>query len=86
MTFFSCRNLGWKTDKKSKAILSQSSVVTLLTRKAMEVSSQKEQQQQLQQSDPEALSQSSKEESTLRVILSALWNLSAHCTKNKVRI
>jgi len=25
-----------------------------------------------------------KEESTLKVILSALWNLSAHCRKNKV--
>ena len=26
----------------------------------------------------------SKEEPTLKVILSALWNLSAHCRKNKV--
>ena len=27
-----------------------------------------------------------KEESTLKVVLSALWNLSAHCGKNKVKI
>ena len=27
----------------------------------------------------------SKEEPTLKVILSALWNLSSHCRKNKVR-
>ena len=28
----------------------------------------------------------SKEEPTLKVVLSALWNLSAHCRKNKVKI
>ena len=27
-----------------------------------------------------------KEESTLKVVLSALWNLSAHCGKNKVKM
>ncbi len=36
------------------------------------------------QQQPSSGSGSGKEESALKVILSALWNLSAHCRKNKV--
>lgn len=64
------RNLAWKPCGKSKAVLSESNVVAVLVRAAMEVGFRAAAEAQ--------------EETTLRVILSALWNLSAHCGKNKV--
>ncbi len=63
------RNLAWKADKSSKTTLSESNVVAVLMQAAMMTSHGSE----------------VKEEPTLKVILSALWNLSAHCRKNKVR-
>ena len=62
----------WKADKTSKAVLSESEVVTVLMAAAMTVA---------ERSGAEL---GMKEEPTLKVILSALWNLSAHCRKNKV--
>ena len=64
------RNLAWKADKGSKQILADSDVVGVLMRAAMDVLSRA--------SDIKDV------EPTLKVILSALWNLSAHCRKNKV--
>lgn len=64
------RNLAWKADKSSKQTLSESNVVSVLMGAAMMTSTS-------------GLDQA-KEEPTLKVILSALWNLSAHCRKNKV--
>lgn len=63
------RNLAWKADKSSKQTLSESNVVSVLMQAAIT-------------SHP--IEPESKEEPTLKVILSALWNLSAHCKKNKV--
>ena len=68
------RNLAWKADKKSKEVLSNSNVVTVLMMAAMEVSMRMAESEEA----------SAKEEPTLKVVLSALWNLSAHCGKNKV--
>ena len=65
------RNLAWKADKSSKQTLSESNVVAVLMQAAIT-------------SHP--IEPESKEEPTLKVILSALWNLSAHCKKNKVKI
>lgn len=64
------RNLAWKADKASKAILSDSNVISVLMRAAMDVA--------------QRFGEDPKEEATLKVVLSALWNLSAHCGKNKV--
>ena len=64
------RNLAWKADKSSKQTLSESNVVSVLMQAAIT-------------SHP--IEPESKEEPTLKVILSALWNLSAHCKKNKVK-
>ena len=66
------RNLAWKADKSSKTVLSESGVVTVLMALAMEATKRIN-------GDPE-------EEAALKVILSALWNLSAHCGKNKVSL
>ena len=68
------RNLAWKADKTSKQTLSESNVVAVLMQAAMG-------------SSPNMFgvaTADSKEEPTLKVILSALWNLSSHCRKNKV--
>lgn len=67
------RNLAWKADKKSKDVLSNSNVVRVLMMTAMDVSMRMAVSEEA----------SAKEESTLKVVLSALWNLSAHCGKNK---
>ena len=71
------RNLAWKADKTSKAVLSESEVVTVLMAAAMTVASRS--------ATVTSGAELGKEEPTLKVILSALWNLSAHCRKNKVR-
>lgn len=55
------RNLSWRADKNSKAVLNETGTVTALTLAAMK----------------------NRNESTLKAILSALWNLSAHCSTNK---
>ena len=73
-THFIFRNLAWKADKKSKEVLSNSNVVTVLMMTAMDVSMRMAESEEA----------STKEEPTLKVVLSALWNLSAHCGKNKV--
>ena len=70
------RNLAWKADKSSKQILSESNVVGVLMQAAMMPSSAG--------SSSGLSSDHAKEDPTLKVILSALWNLSAHCRKNKV--
>lgn len=67
------RNLAWKADKSSKQTLAESNVVIVLMHAAMSSNSNNGQNE-------------AKEEPTLKVILSALWNLSAHCRKNKVSI
>ncbi len=41
------RNLAWKADRRSKAALSESGVVVVLVKEAMEVARRKEQQQQV---------------------------------------
>ncbi|TRY69315.1 hypothetical protein TCAL_09734, partial [Tigriopus californicus] len=66
------RNLAWKADKASKSILSDSNVISVLMRAAMDVA--------------QRVGEDPKEEATLKVVLSALWNLSAHCGKNKADI
>ncbi|XP_075231936.1 uncharacterized protein LOC142330508 isoform X3 [Lycorma delicatula] len=58
------RNLSWRADASSKAMLREVGTVSALMHAAMEA----------------------KKESTLKSILSALWNLSAHCNLNKVEI
>ena len=67
------RNLAWKADKSSKQVLAESDVVSVLVRAAMDVASR--------MTSPDAKDV----EPALKVILSALWNLSAHCRKNKVK-
>ncbi|CAG0902403.1 unnamed protein product [Darwinula stevensoni] len=58
------RNLSWRADSGSKAVLQEVGTVSALMQAAMEA----------------------KRESTLKSILSALWNLSAHCGENKAEI
>ena len=67
------RNLAWKADKSSKQTLSQSNVVSVLMRAAMAAFNG-------------VTAYESKEEPTLKVILSALWNLSSHGQKNKADV
>ena len=71
------RNLAWKADRSSKQVLADSDVVTVLVGAAMDVSSRAASAQGKEVSAASA-------EPALTVILSALWNLSAHCRKNKV--
>jgi hypothetical protein len=73
------RNLAWKADKSSKQTLSESNVVGVLIQAAMEVATTTG-----ILAAPANAGAEAKEEPTLKVILSALWNLSAHCRKNKV--
>ena len=72
------RNLAWKADKASKAVLSESGVVSVLMVAAMSVSARS-----LLDTPAGLAVEPGREEPTLKVILSALWNLSAHCRKNK---
>lgn len=65
------RNLAWKADKGSKQVLAEADVVPVLVRAAMDVAAR------MTSLDKDV-------EPALKVILSALWNLSAHCRKNKV--
>ena len=73
------RNLAWKADKGSKSILAESKVVQVLLGAAMTVGSK------CLVDTPMGLAvePNREDESSLKVILSALWNLSAHCKKNK---
>ena len=70
------RNLAWKADKTSKQTLSDSNVVPVLMQAAIEVA----------RASGTLQPDSTKKDPTLEVILSALWNLSSHSRKNKVRI
>lgn len=75
------RNLAWKADKQSKVVLSESRVVPVLMEAAMGVAAR------CLQETPQGLAvEPGREEPTLKVILSALWNLSAHCKKNKADV
>ena len=72
------RNLAWKADKASKIVLSDSGVVSILISSAMRLSAKSMVVTQIGRTvEP------GRDEQTLKVILSALWNLSAHCRKNK---
>ena len=75
------RNLAWKADKSSKSVLSESRVVPVLMEAAMEVSSRA-----LTETPAGLAVEPGRDEPTLKVILSALWNLSAHCKKNKADV
>ena len=75
------RNLAWKADKSSKQVLSESRVVSVLMEAAMAVSSRA-----LTETPAGLAVEPGREEPTLKVILSALWNLSAHCKKNKADV
>ncbi len=82
------RNLAWKAEKSSKTTLSESNVVAVLMQAAMEVArASGSLAPEVVAASAEAGNSGSntKEDPTLKVILSALWNLSAHCRKNKVR-
>jgi len=72
------RNLAWKADKSSKSVLSESKVVSVLMMAAMSVSARS-----LVETPMGSAVEPGRDEPTLKVILSALWNLSAHCRKNK---
>ena len=72
------RNLAWKADKPSKLVLSNSGVVPILISSAMRLSAKVMIVTKKGRTvDP------GKNEQALKVLLSALWNLSAHCNKNK---
>jgi hypothetical protein len=58
-------------------VLSESNVVMVLMSAAQEVV-------QRSRREAEEEEDETREEPTLKVVLSALWNLSAHCGKNKV--
>ena len=75
------RNLAWKADKSSNSVLSESRVVLVLMEAAMEVSSRA-----LTETLAGLAVEPGRDEPTLKVILSALWNLSAHCKKNKADV
>ena len=57
--------------------LSESCVVAVLMEVARDV---------VAKAEARAEGGTEEEESTLKVVLSALWNLSAHCGKNKVQM
>ena len=68
------RNLAWRADKRSRKRLSDSGVVGVLIRRTMNTFFER------RRSDEDA----AEVNSTLKVSLAALWNLSSHCGKNKV--
>ena len=82
------RNLAWKPCKPSKQILRDSKVVAVLVLTAMEVARKGLRAPSVasfsSSGDEAQAGQDGGHEGTLKVILSALWNLSAHCGKNKV--
>ena len=85
------RNLAWKADKNSKQILSESEVVAVLLRSAIDVtmaalSVVERRQVSIHDILPSCETLPKEVEPFLKVILSALWNLSAHCKKNKYDI
>merc|ERR1719422_2277532 len=75
------RNLAWKADKSSKSVLSESRVVSVLMMAAMTVSARS-----IVDTPMGSAVEPGRDEPTLKVILSALWNLSAHCKKNKADV
>ena len=72
------RNLAWKADKPSKIVLMESGVVSILISCAMRLSTKS-----MVVTPRGRTVEPGRDEQTLKVILSALWNLSAHCRKNK---
>ena len=75
------RNLAWKADRASQLVLSDSGVVNILVSSAMRLAAKSMVVTQRGRSvEP------GRDEQTLKVILSAVWNLSAHCRKNKADI
>lgn len=84
------RNLSWRADVNSKKTLREVGSVRALTGCALEVQKVKSgplfsplaAQIGLTSASPSSRFQ----ESTLKSVLSALWNLSAHCTENKADI
>ena len=75
------RNLAWKADRASELVLSDSGVVNILVASAMRLAAQSMVVTQRGRSvEP------GRDEQTLKVILSAVWNLSANCMKNKADI
>ena len=82
------RNLAWKADKNSKQILSESEVVRVLLRSAIDVTIASFSVVEKRSISVQEVLSSRQHlprdvEPFLKVILSALWNLSAHCRKNK---
>ena len=86
------RNLAWKADKNSKQILSDSEVVGVLLKSAIDVTIAAVSVAEKCDTSTHAIFSSKvttlpkQIEPFLKVILSALWNLSAHCRKNKCDI
>ena len=82
------RNLAWKADKNSKQLLSESEVVGVLLQSAIDVTIAAFSIVDKCLASKHDIISSTKvlpkeAEPFLKVILSALWNLSAHCRKNK---
>ena len=75
------RNLAWKADKASKVCLSRGGVVSILVSTAMRISAS-----HLQLTAKGRTVEPGGSEQTIKVVLSALWNLSAHCRRNKVEV
>ena len=75
------RNLAWKADKPSKVCLSRCGVVSVLVSTAMRISAH-----HLQLTARGRTVEPGNKEQTIKVVLSALWNLSAHCKRNKVEL
>ena len=75
------RNLAWKADKPSKVSLSRCGVVSVLVSTAMRISAQ-----HLKLTARGRTVEPGAREQTIKVVLSALWNLSAHCKRNKVEV
>ena len=75
------RNLAWKADKASKVSLSRGGVVSILVSTAMRISAN-----HLKLTARGRTVEPGASEQTIKVVLSALWNLSAHCRRNKVEV
>ena len=75
------RNLAWKADRASKLVLRDSGVVNILISSAMRLAAES-----MVVTQKGRTVEPGKSEQTLKVILSAVWNLSAHCRKNKADI
>lgn len=81
------RNLAWETDKQSQVLLSSSNVVPVLVNSAIRLfaSINNRTLPQVEEGQTiEGQKAQDKKEETLERMLSALWNLSPLCRKNKV--